>query len=173
MRSLVFAVVTTLGMLLQLSSAIAGVISSRATEAGVPVNGVALSLKAASPTVRLGTPVIVLVEVRNVSNHEIRVDYPNVGANYDFVALDHETGIAVLKKSIHFVSGNSIYSIFGGGMRLEPGESWLEPVTISTYFDFSKPGEYDIRATASRVVCIDTRLPLNVTSNAAVVDVTP
>ena len=115
---------------------------------------------------------VLFVEVRNVSTHEIRIDYPNLGTSYDFTAVDEATGQPVPKQAIAVLPGHDIYDLFGANSPLEPGQSWLQQVVISDYFNFGQPGTYDIHVAFSRFVLPRRHRPFTVTSNTVVLHIT-
>lgn len=170
-RPSIVAAAFALGIVLTAGSAHAGVFPARSADAGPPVNGVALAVTAEPSTISLGGSITLLVEIRNGSNQEIHIDFPQYGTSYDFVAIDEATGTPVPLQPHPRISGQDIYSFMGANVPVDPGQSWLQSIVISDYFDFGRAGTYDVRVAFSRFVVPRRHRPFTVTSNTAVIHI--
>jgi hypothetical protein len=98
---------------------------------------------------KAGSPVYLLVELRNDSGKTLTSSQWDYEEYYTFDVRDAEGKTAPEKDALRWLqerlkpgarnSGHGIIS------RIEPGITWKEQLTISDYFDMSRPGTYTIQ----------------------------
>jgi len=106
-----------------------------------------LSITPAQASVKSGSPVELEVITTNLSPQPITLSKSNPGMEYDFDVRDSGKKAAPmspqLKRMRDPAHPHGVFRLFG--KVLQPQESLRETVTISEYYDMSKPGTYTIR----------------------------
>jgi len=116
------------------------------TPSGEPVDGFALSLTTKQPTVHKGTPILVIVELRNVSGGEQNAMFGSRHSNYAFQIKNTKTG--------QFVPANA-NNTFGLATILGEGRGWpvnantsiFGPFRLDLLYSFTEPGTYTVQVT--------------------------
>jgi len=114
--------------------------------AGQAVRGFALSIRSDAATFRLGGPISVTVELRNVSRRLQHAMFGSLHSTYDFRIKDERTGAIVpANPSNRFGAFAGSVSTIGPGVS--PGRSFYGDARLDLLYSFTEPGTYYVTAT--------------------------
>lgn len=125
--------------------------SMAATPAGEPLEGFALSLTTRESTVRLGSPILVTVELRNASGNAQHALFGSRHSNYDFKILNLKTGSVVAANSNNAFGLVSVDGE-GYGWPIQPRTSIYGPFRLDLLYQFREPGTYSVEVTRGQNV---------------------
>jgi hypothetical protein len=138
---------------------------------GPPTHGFALSLTADSRVYYLGSPILVTVEVRNVSGrpHVALFGSPNLSYGFQIVNALTKT---VVGRNEHSEFGFGRVSVpLQGGWPMPVGTSMYGKFRLDMLYNFRSPGIYSVQVTKGMPVIDRRRVML--TSNAIHIIVLP
>jgi len=125
--------------------------ASQHTPWGTAAHGLVLSLTADRAVVRLGDPIRVVVELRNVSGRTQQVFYGKRSSTYEFAIVNRRNGRAVphWPPPRQTLGGGSYYRF--SPIRLDPATSAYEAFRLERLYQFTEPGVYSVQVTKATV----------------------
>jgi hypothetical protein len=123
--------------------------ASRHTPWGTAAHGLVLSLTADRAVVRLGDPIRVVVELRNVSGRTQQVFYGKRSSTYEFAIVNRRNGRAVPhwpESALRSFSGPLPRPI-----RVDPQTSAYEAFRLERLYQFTEPGVYSVHVEKATV----------------------
>jgi hypothetical protein len=117
---------------------------------GPNLQGFALALAADSPNVRMGDPVWVTLELRNISGSLGHASVGSRNDDYEFTIVNRATGETVARNP-HPRWGND--SIGGGllGFGVPAGTSVYLRFKLDALYEFTGPGTYSVQVTGTHL----------------------
>jgi hypothetical protein len=122
---------------------------SSSAPGGLPQRGLALSLTGESP-VRIGNPIYVRLEVRNVSDEQVAINWPPVVFD-NFSVVDRDTGEAVARIPGPPDLYRAATPFFAGALWLLPRRSLYTRIQLDELYQIKKPGTYSIQLSTDRI----------------------
>ncbi len=120
-----------------------GIRESQTSPTGASANGIATSLTCSSPTVHVGQPINVTLELRNVSNNGLHALFAARAGGYRFVIINDSTLQVVSKRD----SPRSGWDTVGGpsaGREIKRGYSKFVEFRLDDYYQIDQPGKYRV-----------------------------
>ncbi len=125
--------------------------ASRHTPWGTAVHGLLLSLTVDRAVVRLGDPIRVVVELRNVSSRTQQVFYGKRSSTYEFAIVNRRSGRAVPHwPPPRQTLGGGSYSL-PRPIGLSPATSAYEAFRLERLYQLTEPGTYSVQVTKATV----------------------
>jgi hypothetical protein len=116
---------------------------------------VSVTLKVPNKPLKAGTDLVLRATVKNTSDHDIIFPtspglIPSDGLRYDIQALDEQAQPAppsarvLAQRATRGKGGPGVAVIGNTGHTLKPGQSLVEEINVTRYYDLSRPGTYTI-----------------------------
>lgn len=110
---------------------------------GPSSHGVALALTNDWPSSAVAAPIIVKLELRNVSGHAQHVFFGSIRHDYEFRVINRQTGKPVTKNS-DAVFPREVSSVPWNSRPLYPDTSLYSTLWLDRFYRFANTGEYSI-----------------------------
>ncbi len=117
--------------------------------AGAQRLGFAVSLYAPDTTIRLGQPIRLVVEYRNITSGVLHAD--TVSANrFRFTVRRSESNAIVAPRPEPVVKGES-FSSSASGFPIKPGEAIIRHLNLEDFVQINAPGTYSVQVTTAPI----------------------
>lgn len=140
---LVWALSSTSSALADVAQVTSSVHASTQAKTGPIVGNLAVALTASTPAARVGQPIMIIVELKNVSGKTIYYQ-PAYSAHITFSTTDEATGVSLPQRQTLISEPGSVRST---GTPLAADHSAFRQTSLTELFDLSKPGTYSVYAT--------------------------
>jgi hypothetical protein len=144
--------------------------ASAQTPAGKPVDGFALSLTTQKQTVHLGSPILVTVELRNVSGTVQDAMFGSRHYGYDFSVRNISTG-KLVPANPNNSFGLDPFNGEGRGWPVSPNTSIYTPFRLDLLYSFTEPGACTVQVIRGQNVV--NGKPVSLQSNEITITVLP
>jgi hypothetical protein len=140
------------------------------TAIGPPYEGFALSLTADTPTVHLGAPIWVTVELRNISGRDGTAQFGPRFGGYYFTVINQTTH-AVVKRDPNALFGLDSIRGTDRGPIIPANVSFYGKFRLDILYPITQPGPYSVQVTRGQPI-IDNKLAV-LQSNSISITVLP
>lgn|SRR5579862_810564 len=141
---------------------------SAKTPVGQTVSGFALSLTAYAPTVTIGSPIWVIVELRPISDQGASVEYGSRHSSYAF-RIRRQTDGAVVP-GIPNTFGLDAFSGPWCGRPIPEGHSEFARFQLDEMYALTKPGSYSVTVSGTPTIACK---PTTIQSNTITITIRP
>ncbi len=144
--------------------------SSAHGQGGPPRDGFVLAISSASASFRLGAPIAVTLELRNITQKNEKAMLTSLHSGYLFTIKNVHTGLLVPANPEN-TFGRFSGSVSRHGWDVPADSSLYAQIRLDLLYSFAEPGAYSVQVTRGSVG-INGR-SVNMKSNVLMVDIAP